>query len=78
MITRLSQLPRDGLVGVDESTALAAIMLVLLLALLIEREILRCSTGRRALIGAQALQIAIAPLLIAFFVIIIARFTTIL
>jgi hypothetical protein len=78
MITPLAQFTPEGLIAGDTPIAFAVILLVLLLALLVEREILRCSVEPRARLGVKTLQIAIAPLLIAFAVIVIARFSTLL
>jgi hypothetical protein len=78
MITRISQEVGEGSLAVDMSVVLAAILLVVLLGLLIEVEILRCSIGARARLGVRALQIAVAPLLIAFIVIVAARLATLL
>jgi hypothetical protein len=74
----MEQYTPEGLIAGDAPIAFAVILLVLLLALLVEREILRCSAEPRARLGVQTLQIAIAPLLIAFAIIVVARFSILL
>jgi hypothetical protein len=52
--------------------------ILLLLVLLIQKELMRAQGGPRARVGVDALNIAIAPLLLSFVVIMILRFVAIL
>ena len=60
------------------STNLGAITVLLLIALLIQKEIIRAYGNSRARTWMQVLDIAIAPLLIAFGLIVTIRFLSLL
>ena len=55
------------------STSLGAIVILLLIVLLIQKELIRARGGLHARKWMRALDIAIAPLLLAFLVIVILR-----
>ena len=60
------------------ATLVDIIAILLLLVLLIQKELMRAHGGPRARVGVDALNIAIAPLLLSFVVIMILRFAVIL
>ena len=60
------------------ATPVHIIAILLLLVLLIQKELLRAQGGPRARVGGDALNIAIAPLLLSFVVIMVLRFADIL
>ena len=60
------------------ATPVQIIAILLLLVLLLQKELIRAQGGPRARVGVDALNIAIAPLLLAFVVIMIVRFMDIL
>ena len=60
------------------ATPVHIIAILLLLVLLMQKETMRAQGGPRARVGGDALNIAIAPLLLAFVVIMIVRFVDIL
>jgi hypothetical protein len=81
MIATLKQIARiEGALPVDATTAtmLAAVLIVLLVVLIIEREICRFLIGAPARLGVRALWSAILPLLVAFTIIVVARFIDLL
>jgi hypothetical protein len=60
------------------ATQVHIIAILFLLVLLIQKELMRAQGGPRARVGVDALNIAIAPLLLSFVVIMILRFVDIL
>ena len=60
------------------ATLVHVIAILLLLVLLLQKELLRAQGGPRARVGVDALNIAIAPLLLSFVAIMILRFVDIL
>jgi hypothetical protein len=60
------------------STTVGIIAILLLVVLLIQKELMRAQGGSRARVGVDALNTTIAPLLLAFVVIMILRFADIL
>jgi hypothetical protein len=77
MIVTLTQLSQTG-GSADSALGLSIIVFVLLLALLIQHEILRCFVGPRSVLGRMALQVIILPLSFAFAGIALARLATLL
>jgi hypothetical protein len=59
------------------TTLVHTIAILLLLVLLIQKELMRAHGGPRARVGVDALNIATAPLLLSFVVIMILRFAVI-
>jgi hypothetical protein len=81
MIATLNQLAgTEGRLPLDATTAtmLATVLILLLVVLIIEREIYRFLSGPPARLGVRALWSAILPLLVAFSVIVVIRFSDLL
>jgi hypothetical protein len=77
-MTNLAQGALAAPLGLRDLDQVYFVPLIVLLALLVEREMIRAAGGRRVRIAVRILDVAILPLLIAFLVLVVLRVNMVL
>ncbi len=74
MVTAVTRVYIEANSSQAVSTTVGAVVILLLLTCLLQKEVMRAAGGARAKAGMQALDVVVAPLVIAFALIIALRF----
>ena len=78
MTSTVTDVTRDLAASGGDATAVALIAIMLLIAVTAEQEIVRAASGPSARSSRRPFGVVIAPLFVAFVVVVVARFTNLI